>query len=184
MDEPLPQLLMRRADLQNLPPLTLPDGYVLRRCDRVFTEREREGIARVLSESFPEMIWFPDRITTTFIGDSGCRTTFYIKHTPSEEIVATATVREDASFPGAGYLHWVGVSPAHRGQRLGNLVSLAVLHEFVAIGFQQSVLNTDDYRLAAIKTYEKLGFVPVPAHDSHKARWDAVRADLEQKTPH
>lgn len=179
MDEHRPQLLMRRADLMGLPLTELPDGYVLRRCDRAFTGGERDGIARVLGESFPEMTWFSERVDTTFIGDTGCHTTFYIEHTSGGKIVATATARVDDSYPGEGYLHWVGVSPTHRGKRLGNLVSLAVLQEFVATGFGGAVLTTDDHRLAAIKTYLTLGFVPVFAHDSHEVRWQAVEAALQ-----
>ncbi|MBC8137795.1 MAG: GNAT family N-acetyltransferase [Fibrella sp.] len=178
-EEHLPQLIMRRADLQGLPPLDLPEGYALHRCDGAFTDNERDGIARVLGESFPEMTWFGERVDSTFIGDTSCHTTFYIEHVPSGAVVATATAREDPSFPDAGYLHWVGVSPAHRGKRLGNLVSLAVLYEFVATGFHGAVLTTDDHRLAAIKTYLTLGFVPLPGHASHEARWQAVQTALQ-----
>ncbi len=167
-----PQLLMRRADLSELPALALPEGYTLHRCARVFTDAEGAGIAQVLGEAFPDMAWSAQKVTDIFIGDTGCIATFYIRH--GETVVATATARRDAAFPGAGYVHFVGVSEKHRGNRLGYHVSLAVLREFAAQGLGGAVLTTDDHRLAAIQTYRRLGFVPEFAHPSHEARWRRV----------
>lgn len=178
MTEYRPQLILRRADLSDLPALDLPDGYTLHRCYRVFTDDERAGIATVLGASFPDMAWTPDRVDGTFIGDELCTATLYLRHRESGEIAATATARLDPSFPDTGYVHWVGAHPAHRGKRLGYFASLAVLHEFVAQGLRGAVLTTDDERTPAIKTYFALGFVPLMSHGSHPARWDAVHAAL------
>ncbi|MBC8142884.1 MAG: GNAT family N-acetyltransferase [Armatimonadetes bacterium] len=167
-----PQLLMRRAELDDLPGMVLPDGYTVHRCERVFAESEGAGIAQVLGEAFPGMAWSGQKVTDTFIGDAGCIATFYLRH--GETIVATATARRDPAFSGVGYVHWVGVSEAHRGNRLGYHVSLAVLHEFAQEGLTGAVLTTDDHRLAAIQTYRRLGFVPEFAHPSHEERWRRV----------
>ena len=59
-----------------------------------------------------------------------------------------------------GYLHWVATVPAHAGKKLGSFVSLAVLYKFQQEGCQNAVLETDDHRLAAIKTYLRLDFHP------------------------
>jgi len=134
----------------------------------------RAGIAQVLQAAFPELEWPESRVEAALINDNTVRTTFAIHQ--DEGIVATATVRLDPAFPDSGYLHWVGVLPEHRGKRLGEWVSLAVLHEFTRLGLTDAVLNTDDFRLPAIKTYYRLGFVPEMSHPSHEERWAKIRA--------
>ncbi len=81
-------------------------------------------------------------------------------------------------FPGDAYLHWVGGRKAHAGKRLGRYVSLAALHAGCERGYTGAWLETDDFRLPAIKTYLDLDFVPVMREDGHSERWDAVRAEL------
>jgi len=174
--EGLPQLRMRRPHLDNLPPIDLPDGYLLRRCDQTYTDAERSGLAQVLQSAFPEIVWSETRVEAALVADPTVRTTFYIQY--GDTIVATATVRIDAAFPGSGYLHWVASDPTHRGKRLGLLVSLAVLYEFAALGLKDAVLNTDDPRIPAIKTYLALDFVPESSHPSHEARWAAIQEQL------
>jgi mycothiol synthase len=72
---------------------------------------------------------------------------------------------------------------AYRGLGLGRLVTLAVLHHLQRRGFRSADLSTDDFRLAAIKMYLGLGFVPqyltdADRQDDHEARWSAVFARL------
>jgi mycothiol synthase len=71
----------------------------------------------------------------------------------------------------------------HRGRGLGRLVTLAVLHHLRERGFRMADLSTDDFRLAAIKSYLGLGFVPVyltdpDRIDDHEARWSAIFTTL------
>jgi mycothiol synthase len=70
------------------------------------------------------------------------------------------------------------VDPAHQGQKLGYIVSLAVLNMFVERGCKDAVLETDDHRLPAIKTYRNLGFHPEHRHETHPERWARILADL------
>jgi len=82
-----------------------------------------------------------------------------------------------------GTVHMVCALDGHRGRGLGRLVTLAVLHRLRARGFRMADLSTDDFRLAAIKSYLGLGFVPVylpddQGLDDHEARWSAVFAAL------
>ncbi|HHY83306.1 MAG TPA: hypothetical protein GX505_11630 [Clostridiales bacterium] len=41
-------------------------------------------------------------------------------------------------------------------------------------GWTSAVLETDDFRLPAIKTYFRLGFQPKFTHESHPDRWDKI----------
>jgi len=68
----------------------------------------------------------------------------------------------------------VGVLPGHQGKHLGAKVSLAALRRFVEEGRIDAVLQTDDFRLPAIRTYLRLGFEPLPIHENQRQRWRAV----------
>jgi mycothiol synthase len=43
-----------------------------------------------------------------------------------------------------------------------------------AANLDVAVLETDDWRLAAIRTYLRLGFEPDPVEEEHAARWRRV----------
>jgi mycothiol synthase len=96
------------------------------------------------------------------------------------EAVATATARK-TDQPNVGYVHFVATHPDHRGRRLGSAVTVAVLREFEARGATEAMLTTDDYRLAAIKTYLRLGFQPDCTHESHPERWREVFSSLSEE---
>jgi mycothiol synthase len=83
-------------------------------------------------------------------------------------------------FPGSGYVHWVGVHPDARGMRLGAAVSLRAMYRFVELGCRDAVLETDDHRIPALKTYFALGFQPENACPTHPERWKKVLEALGQ----
>jgi GNAT superfamily N-acetyltransferase len=162
-----PSLFLRRPSLDDLPALELPDGYTL----RTATDEDAEQLGAVLKAAFPEIDWWgTEGARKHLLDDETVKTTFVIEK--GGRIVATASARlvPDA-YPGSGYVHWVGADPEHRGKRLGFLASLATLHEFVRLGCKDAVLETDDFRLPAIKVYFKLGFAPEYRHATHAPRW-------------
>jgi len=73
-----------------------------------------------------------------------------------------------------GYLHMVGTHSSHRGKGLGFQASLAALHRMAAEGRTWAVLQTDDFRIPAVKTYLKLGFEPLIVHENQPKRWKDV----------
>jgi mycothiol synthase len=68
----------------------------------------------------------------------------------------------------------VGVVAEHTGHKLGKWVSLAVLIYFRDNGFKCSMLDTDDFRVPAVKTYLNLGFVPVYVEAGQPERWQKI----------
>lgn len=171
-EEKLPSLHLRRESLSDLPPVTLPGGYAL----RTASASDLPALTDVLASSFPEMTWDETRTRDALFADETVKRVLAIADSTTDAIVATASARLlPETYPGAGYVHWVGASPEHRGKRLGYLVSLAVLHEFVAQGCESAVLDTDDFRIPAIKVYAALGFVPEFTHESHAPRWSKLR---------
>ena len=164
------QLLMRRSDLENLPAVPdLPEGYTL----RLYKESDLESLAVLMQAAFDDAKWTPEWVQETLTAAPDVKAVYVMEY--AGQIVATASARllPDV-FPDSGYLHWVAVSPAHRGKHLGYAITLAVLHEFVRLGCKDAVLETQDERLAAIKIYRSIGFVPVHAHASHPERWGKI----------
>ena len=173
-------LLMRRPDLLDLPPLpALPNGYALRETQ----PGDIPAVAAVLNRAFagdtwdPARSWDEARVAATLNEEQGVKQTLVIDF--GGRPIATASARlQPERFRGSGYLHWVAVDPDHRGQRLGFFLSLAVLHTFVTLGCADALLETQDHRLAAIQTYLRLGFMPEYRDETHRERWDAIQARL------
>lgn len=175
-ETPAPQLVMKRKTLDGLPELALPDRYALRTC------REGDGVhwARILNESFGGERTVDDFVATMVNQPCYRPDRLFFICAPDGLPCATAgAYRFDPWGPQTGYLHYVGVCPGHQGRRLGYAVSLAVLHKFREEGCADAVLQTDDFRLPAIKTYLRLGFHPYIVDDGQPARWATVLANLE-----
>lgn len=157
-------LLMRRPDLADLPPA--PDTIDVAGPDDVVE------LARLLTASFEDP-WDEAKVSSKLLDDPTVSETFLIRD--GDRIVATASARTlPERFAGAGYLHWVASDPEARGRGIGRGVVLAVLHRFAADGCTATVLETEDHRLAAIKLYLRLGYVPQYPDDDHLRRWSAI----------
>ena len=168
---------MRRPNLRSLPSLELPAGYRLRTAGPADAER----LGAVLSAAFGET-WDVERVHRRLLVDASVVAVLVIEREEGH-LVATASSRLlPEQYPGSGYLHWVGADPAESGKRLGYLVTMAVLHDFARRALSDSVLETDDWRLPAIATYLKCGYVPELRGPEDAGRWEAVRAALRPGT--
>jgi mycothiol synthase len=176
MSQPRPQLQMRRPRLDRLPPLEDPaDGYSIRRA----TAEDAEGLARTLTLAFPDDPWDAQRVRRDLTEAPDVDATFVIEH--DGMIVATASSRYVPDrFPGSGYVHWVAADPGHSGRALGKMATLRVLHHMRERGRSDAVLETDDARLPAIRTYLNLGFLPEDAHPGDLDRWARIFDKLER----
>ena len=108
---------------------------------------------------------------------------FVLAHHPTGKLVATAMAIPTAleNHPNGGELGWVAGDPAHKGKNLGCVVCAAATRRFLKAGFSDIFLRTDDYRLAAIKTYLKLGYAPLLFAPDMRARWNEVFRLLKMK---
>ena len=165
------QLRMVRPNLENLPELKLPTGYGM----RTYQEGDEVHWANIISDSFGgrERTAQDTRNEITdrdvFLPDGLYFATYH--GTP----VGTACAwRESVDEQDVGYVHMVGVVAEHTGHKLGKWVSLAVLNYFRDNGFKCSMLDTDDFRIPAVKTYLNLGFVPVYVEDKQSERWRKI----------
>ncbi len=170
------QLRMVRPNLKDLPKLKLPTGYGL----RTYREGDEVHWANIISDSFGgrERTAQDTRNEITgrdvFVPDG----LYFVTH--HDIPVGTACAwRQSVDETDVGYVHMVGVLGKHTGQKLGKWVSLAVLYYFRDNGFCCSMLDTDDFRVPAIKTYLNLGFVPVYVDDTQPERWEKTLKKLE-----
>ncbi|PCJ56821.1 MAG: hypothetical protein COA79_17865 [Planctomycetota bacterium] len=104
----------------------------------------------------------------------------FVEHVASKQIVATAMACLDESehFPDGTQLGWVACDKKHRGLNLGSIVCANVLQRCINLKYKNIYLKTDDFRLAAIKTYLNLGFEPLFHLSDMKERWNTVFASL------
>ncbi len=168
------QLFMRRPNLEHLPANSvLPEGLVM----RAYKPSDMPSLTSMMQIAFKDENWTSERLHKSLFEDSTVIQTLVILD--NEKVVASASARLiPERFPHSGYVHWVGALPEYSGKKLGYIISLAILHIFVELGCKDAVLETDDNRLAAIKTYKNLGFVPEHRHESHPERWAQVISDL------
>jgi len=106
---------------------------------------------------------------------------FVAVHKETGEIVATAMAshRSTDLHPSGGELGWVAASPRHAGRCLGRTVCAAALIRAFRAGHTTMYLLTDDHRLAAVKTYLKLGFVPFLFAADMEKRWILLHESLD-----
>ena len=164
-----PQLLMRYA-YQILPSIEPPgEGYKL----RFWREGDEGGGLDLLNATGQLGVWDQARIRSELaasVVDSG---QLCVVH--GEQIVALASVQDRKVFGVESWeIGWVATHPEHRGKGLGSWVTTAAIEVALALPSRPIVLQTDDYRIPAIKVYLKLGFLPNYDHVSYPLRWGKI----------
>ena len=170
------QLRMVRPNLEDLPELVIPEGYGL----RSYIKGDEIHWANIITDSFGGSKRTAEDTRReiierdVFVPDGLFFTTY--EDTP----VGTACAwRQSVDETEVGYVHMVGVESKHTGYKLGKWVSLAVLYYFRDNGFVCSMLDTDDFRIPAIKTYLNLGFIPLYVEDTQDSRWEQIFETLD-----
>lgn len=174
------QLVMRRAHLNDLPVVgPLPAGYLLRPYD---ADRDRPALVATLIDSFREF-WDEARLDRELTASPDVHTVYVVAHGPI--VVGTASSRfVPARFPDAGYVHWVGVATEHLRRGLASALLARVLEDFRERGYPRAVLETDDFRIPAIRSYLKFGFLPTydVRDEDHRERWMRVMPGVVDAT--
>ena len=162
----LPQLIMTRS-LASLPALKFPPGVSCKH----FSDGMEADWTAIATESFVN----PYDFDKFMRADTAYKPERVLFVCVDEKPVATASAWTAKRFPDIGYIHMVGALPGYQGRKLGYWVTLAAMYKLVEDGFTQVVLETDDYRLAAIKTYLNLGYeIDFTSHESFQKRWDEI----------
>jgi ribosomal protein S18 acetylase RimI-like enzyme len=182
-------IMMVRPSLNDLPPVTLPEGY------RLLTAAGLPDLAGrwagVINAAFGDQDWTPESATRDYINQPQYDPAgvFFIAREAAGaggalDLVATAFAWLDT--PGEtelGRVHWVGTCAEHRGRGLANAVVLAVMHYFARHGFARAMLETQSYRAPAISCYQALGFEPYPRNAEEEAEWAIGLANVAALPP-
>ena len=175
-----PQLELCRPHLDDLPAITLPPGYRLR------TYRPGDEVAwgQIMSRAFSPY-WNLQRFRTLIQPHFGFRPERVFFVCQDERPVGSACA---FNWPGleaaVGFIHMLAVLESHCGLGLGQALTLACLRRFREEGaFRSALLQTESFRLPAIKHYLRLGFQPVLVRDWQRERWRQVlrRLGLEDQ---
>ena len=170
----LPQLKMQFRAFAALAPVRLPPGYTL----ATLAQRDAAEWTAVLNATGKLGTWDDKRARESLTGKRPVLAAGSYLILSAAGAVATACTLPPTAAEPRSELGWVAVDPAHQGRGLGLQVCSAVLWYARRNGWPATTLNTDDWRLPAIKTYLKLGFEPELTHDSHRARWQEIRRRL------
>lgn len=106
---------------------------------------------------------------------------FMVVDEACKEIIATTMALHNYKeiHPFQGELGWVACTPAHRGQGLGGAVCAAATARLIEAGYRNICLYSDDFRLAALKTYLKLGYLPLLSKPDMVRRWRTICEQLQ-----
>jgi mycothiol synthase len=106
---------------------------------------------------------------------------FFAVEAKSSSVVGTAMCLHNYSghSPFTGDLGWLACHPDHQGKGLGCSLSACVTNRFRDAGYSRIQLHTEYYRLPAIKTYLKLGYVPVMYCQEVYELWDEACQKLD-----
>jgi mycothiol synthase len=160
------------------PPLVeLPAAYIM----RTYTADDDPALINLLSigeAALTEKQWqdYKDRLLPNGL--------FLIVHRESQAVVATAGAGHNPNpgryyFPFGGELGYLAVHPSHRGQGLGRIISARVVKRLLAAGYASIRVGVQGFRLPAIKTYLKVGFVPFLHHEDLCPRWERICNQLQ-----
>jgi mycothiol synthase len=178
MDDSKPRqqlkMLWPAQRLNSPPAVHLATGYTL----RTYQPGDEAGFFKVMDQAgFTN--WDEEKLRPWFLKmlPDGW---FFVLHQASGEIVATAMANHNPQplHPFGGELGWVAAHRDHAGKGLGMTVCAAVVRRLLRAGYRNIYLNTDDWRLPAIKTYLRLGWVPFLYAPDMKERWQAICPQL------
>lgn len=176
--ESLPQLMMCRRHLQDLPALNLTHGYRI----RCFQEGDGPAWDQIMCDSFGWTASSQSHFERQMRSDPRFRPQRVLLVCREDRPVGTASAWPESEYggPESGVLHYVAVMQREVGRGLGYQVSLAAIYQMVREHRQRALLRTDDVRVPAIQLYLKLGFGPFIVHESHRQRWREVFDRIER----
>ena len=157
----------------------LPEGYALCTLE---TEEDLQGCFYACTEGLSLEEWTLEQFREVSLDRVGIeKEQMYMIRDPQGKIVATATAWQRGETE--GYLHLVSALPEVRGMGFGYILCQKVLDFFLDQGITSIQLDTQDFRLPAIKVYLKLGFIPVLYDYDMADRWRDVFDKLQLRTP-
>lgn len=180
-------LFLLWPELQEPPEPSVPDPYVIKTHEsddrpalidlmNVAGYDERSG---VLNGRWLELC-LPDGV-------------FFARHQQSGAVVATVSAVHNTRggmFPFGGEVGMLAVHPEHRGRGLGSGLAASAINRLLSAGYRSirvavgpwplvAETGRADDNLFAIRTYLRLGFVPLLYSGAPEARWRSIFQRIE-----
>lgn len=166
------QLEMVRPSTARVAVPPLPPGYVLRQ----FRTGDEQPYDELFRLAFEDEGRFPETLARTLEGGF-----FVVEYLASGQLVASCLASHGSSsprHPAAGQMGWLVTDPSHARKGLGTIVAACATNRLSEQGYARPYLGTEDFRIAAISIYLKLGWEPYLYHDDMEARWRCIVAQL------
>jgi GNAT superfamily N-acetyltransferase len=156
------EIMMVRDDIENVPPIDLPDGYVFRNFqtgdESAWTEIQRASDPfNVIDDGLFE------REYGSAADDLPDRMWFVV--TDNDEAIGTISSWWEHGHEWAddrGRIHWVAVRPDHQRRGISKPMMTKALTE-MALHHTSAMLDTSSGRPWAVKVYLDFGFLPASA---------------------
>ena len=158
------------------PAAVIPSGYAVGRC----LDLDLSAVRAVIDSDEPvsDQTWdaFRDRIIP-----GGA---FLVVEEGGGTPVATASASHNPRatryyFPFGGEVGYVTVDPLHQGKGLGRAVVALAVSRLIEAGYRHIFVGVQGWRLAAVKCYLRLGFVPLLHTDELLPRWRRICEQIE-----
>jgi len=156
--------------LVEVPPV--PEGYLLRQF-RAGDEAEYDNLFHL---AFADEGRFPEALERALAGGF-----FVVEHLASGELVSSCQAWRGSIMPrhpDAGMMGWLVTDPSHAGRGLGTIVASSATNRLATEGYQRPCLGTEDFRIAAVSIYLKLGWRPYIHREDMVPRWRSIFAHL------
>lgn len=164
------QLRMIRPNLDNLPPVIVPNGCQI----RTYLPGDEAAWAEIMNTGIGTG-WSVEMVKDQLISQPQFDAKgLFFAICNGHPIGSACAWRGSLEEQVMGNVHMVCVLPEARGNNLGYLLTLAVLHRLKQQGFRQADLLTDDFRIPAIRSYLRLGFEPFCYDETDVERWGKV----------
>lgn len=173
------KIIMIRPHLRQIPEFSLPEGFSVRN----LTPTEGEVWLSIWQDAEDWRSIDIGRWESEFAHapeDVAQRCFVAISHdgTPVATASAWKASPEDLEF---GRVHWIATRKAYQGRGIGKAMMTQVLTS-LARWHDKAILETQSYRLAAIRMYLDFGFEPDLSHESDCISWQEIAANLKHQS--
>lgn len=156
------QIFMLRPDLDNIPDMTLSNGYSV----VINTDDMLPDWVELLDKVFAG--YTIDRIRYFLDSQQWHSNRVKLIQKDGSLVALSVAWYEVTLWPRSGHVLWVAVLPEHQRKGIGSYLLSQTLHHFSGEGLRDAVVYTDGSRLPAIEMYFKSGFIPLITGTANK----------------
>lgn len=160
---------------RNIVKTLMPDDFAI----RVFSSRDVDAVIELMhSAGFLDWDHTSIRDALNLCVPDGY---ILVVDNKSGGIVSTMMARHlsDSLHPYGGRIDWLAADSKYKGKGVGYYAVAAVVNRLIEINYRYIYVTTDDFRIPAIKTFIKAGFVPNLYLPEMHPRWEKVCAQIK-----